>query len=60
MEVLKHHSILYAEDESIIRLNMSRRLRKYFNNVIIAKDGEEAFSLSQGTVNNSVSTPHNL
>ena len=45
MESLKQYSILYAEDESIIRLKLSKELKKYFVEVYVAKDGKEAIEL---------------
>lgn len=45
MEILKQHSILYAEDESIIRLNVSQQLSNYFKTVHVAKDGLEALNI---------------
>lgn len=45
MNLLKSSSILYAEDESIIRLDVVQQLNKYFKTVIIAQNGEEALEL---------------
>jgi len=45
MYILKDYRILYAEDESIIRINIAQQLEAFFQNVIVAKDGEEALSL---------------
>jgi DNA-binding response OmpR family regulator len=45
METLKNYTILYAEDESIIRMNISQQLEDYFKCVYVAKDGEEALVL---------------
>jgi len=45
MEKWKEYSILYAEDESIIRINIAQQLEAFFQNVIVAKNGEEALSL---------------
>lgn len=45
MKNLKDYTVLYAEDESIIRLNLSKQLQKYFKKVLVAKDGMEALSL---------------
>ena len=45
METLKQYTILYAEDESIIRLNISQQLEKFFKTVLVAKDGNEALAM---------------
>ena len=45
MENLKKYTILYAEDEGIIRLSMGKRLQSYCNNVLLAKDGQEAWNI---------------
>lgn len=45
MENLKNYTILYAEDEGIIRLNISKRLKEYCQNVLTVKDGQEAWNL---------------
>lgn len=45
MKDLEQYSILYAEDESIIRENMVQLLETYFKTVYVAKDGEEALKL---------------
>lgn len=45
MNLLKSSSILYAEDEGIIRLDVVHQLNKYFKTVIVAQDGEEALAL---------------
>jgi len=45
MDILKRHSILYAEDEGIVRMNIVKQLQHYFHTVHIAKDGTEALSL---------------
>ena len=45
MNILKRHSILYAEDESIVRMNIVKQLQHYFHTVHVAKDGVEALSL---------------
>jgi DNA-binding response OmpR family regulator len=42
---LKNYTILYAEDETIIRLNLNRFFEKNFKKVLLAKDGEEALEL---------------
>ena len=39
---LKDYTVLYAEDESIIRLNITQQLSRYFKKVYAVKDGEEA------------------
>ena len=44
MDKLKDYSILYAEDESIIRLNITQQLNKFFKTVYVAKDGKEALA----------------
>jgi DNA-binding response OmpR family regulator len=45
METLKQYSILYAEDESIIRMNITQQLEQYFKCVHVAKNGAEALTL---------------
>jgi len=45
MKTLKDYTVLYAEDESIIRMNVSLQLKEYFKYIYIAKDGEEALTL---------------
>ncbi|PHS31493.1 MAG: DNA-binding response regulator [Sulfurovum sp.] len=45
MILLKSYTILYAEDESIIRLNITQQLSHYFKKVYAVKDGEEALSM---------------
>ena len=45
MDKLKDYSILYAEDESIIRINIAQQLEVFFQKVIVAKEGEEALNL---------------
>lgn len=42
---MKDYSILYAEDETIIRINIAQQLNTFFQDVIVAKDGEEALNL---------------
>ncbi len=42
---LKNYTLLYAEDETIIRLNIQTFFQKYFHKVLIAKDGKEAIEL---------------
>lgn len=45
MDTLKDYSILYAEDESIIRINIAQQLEAFFQKVIVAKEGEDALHL---------------
>jgi len=45
MNLLKSSTILYAEDESIIRIEIEQQLQKYFKTVIVAQDGKEALEL---------------
>lgn len=45
MILLKSYTILYAEDESIIRLNITEQLSHYFKKVYAVKDGEEALCM---------------
>lgn len=45
MNNLKERTVLYAEDESIIRINISQQLEQFFHKVIVAKDGEDALLL---------------
>jgi len=45
MEDFKRYTILYAEDEGIIRLNIAKRLKGYCQNVLLAKDGQEAWDI---------------
>jgi DNA-binding response OmpR family regulator len=45
MENLKNYTILYAEDEGIIRLNISKRLKTYCKDVLTVKDGQEAWEV---------------
>ncbi|HFU76076.1 MAG TPA: response regulator transcription factor [Arcobacter sp.] len=42
MENLKKYNIIYAEDETIIRLNVTHILEQYFKQVIVVTNGEEA------------------
>ncbi len=42
LQILKHHTILYAEDEPDIQANISEYLRHYFKEVYLAADGAEA------------------
>ena len=43
--VLKHHTILYVEDEPEIQANMAEYLESYFSKVYVASDGKEALEL---------------
>lgn len=45
MERLKHYRALYAEDESIVRMSISKKLQRYFQEVYTAIDGKEALEL---------------
>lgn len=47
MKNLKNYMVIYAEDETIIRLNVTQMLEEYFKKVIAVSDGEEAFRLYQ-------------
>lgn len=42
---LRNLTILYAEDDEIIRDVVSMALKKFYDNVFTAKDGEEAFAV---------------
>ena len=42
---LNSYTILYAEDESIIRINITQQLSRYFKKVYTVKDGEEALAM---------------
>jgi DNA-binding response OmpR family regulator len=42
---LNPYTILYAEDESIIRLNITQQLSAYFKKVYAVRDGAEALSM---------------
>ncbi len=42
-EALKQYSLLFVEDEKAIRENYIHYLRKYFNNIYEAQDGQEAY-----------------
>jgi len=44
-EIASSLTILYAEDESILRDSMGPTLQKFFKNVFIAKNGQEAFEI---------------
>ena len=45
MKNLKNYTIVYAEDETIIRLNVTQMLENYFKEVIAVSDGDEALKL---------------
>ena len=45
--VFKSLSILYAEDDLIIRESITRILNMFFKNVFVASDGNEALELYQ-------------
>ena len=42
MKNLKRYTIVYAEDETIIRLNVTQMLEEYFKKVIAVSNGQEA------------------
>ena len=42
LSLLKHHTILYAEDELEIQANVAQYLNGYFSKVHLASDGKEA------------------
>ena len=42
---LKNYTLLYAEDETIIRLNIYQLFQKYFKEVFLATNGQEALNL---------------
>ena len=42
MKNLKRYSIVYAEDETIIRLNVTQMLEEYFKKVIAVSNGKDA------------------
>ena len=42
MKNLKRYTIVYAEDETIIRLNVTQMLEEYFKKVIAVSNGKEA------------------
>jgi len=44
MEESKNLTVLYAEDEELLRNNTSVLLRKLFQNVDVAEDGQDAFN----------------
>lgn len=41
--LLQYCSVLYAEDDAMMRESMSKTLGYFFESVVLAKDGEEAF-----------------
>ncbi len=43
--LLKNKSVLFAEDDKVVREQMREILELIFKNVMIAKDGEEAFQM---------------
>ncbi len=45
MKNLKKYTVVYAEDETIIRLNVTQMLEEYFKEVIAVSDGEDALRL---------------
>jgi len=45
LSILKHHTILYVEDELKIQSNIVEYLESYFDIVYVASDGEEALRL---------------
>lgn len=45
MKSLKNVSVLYAEDEAIIRMAIGQKLKNYFKKVYVAKDGKEAMDV---------------
>lgn len=47
IKILKSLSILYAEDDLIIKDSISRILKMFFKNVLIAEDGNEALEIYQ-------------
>jgi len=44
-EILKNHSILYAEDDKALQLATVEYLQRYFKEVHVASDGKEALEL---------------
>jgi len=44
-EILKEHTVLYAEDDQAVQASVVEYLSKYFKEVFVASDGEEAFKL---------------
>ncbi|APW65124.1 hypothetical protein LPB137_04345 [Poseidonibacter parvus] len=49
MNIKKHLSILYIEDDEIMALKLKSILEKIFYEVIIAKNGQEAYAIFKGT-----------
>ena len=45
MKNLKKYTVVYAEDETIIRLNVTQMLEEYFKEVIAVSNGKEAYRL---------------
>jgi YesN/AraC family two-component response regulator len=43
--VLKRHSVLYVEDEAIVRMSVGRFLRRRFGSVFEAENGKEGLAL---------------
>jgi len=43
--VLKEHTVLYAEDDQSVQVSVVEYLSKYFKEVFVASDGEEALEL---------------
>lgn len=54
IKILKSLSILYAEDDLIIKDSISRILKMFFKNVLIAEDGNEALEIYQNKKPNVV------
>ena len=44
-ELAEQYTILYAEDEAMLRDTMTATLQKFFKEVHVAKDGFEAFDI---------------
>jgi len=42
---LKNYRVLYAEDETIIRMNITRNLKEYFTTIYTVTDGREALDI---------------
>jgi two-component system, OmpR family, response regulator VanR len=45
LQLLKEKRVLYAEDDTITRIQMTEILEMLFNRVYVASDGEEAYNL---------------
>ena len=43
-EILKQHTILYAEDDKALQQNTQEYLKRYFQEVYVASDGDEALA----------------